>query len=189
MRVTVSEARPQLGHLCARAQDPRQIIVLTRHGRDIAALVSIEEVQRSWQLQNEAWSPKKCSVTGKRKGGALVLPEGMTVGPDGHIVTHRELAGIVRNIQIRRKEERELLAQGGLDPVEGGEIAMEMPEVEEPERVSFWGKVRMFFATALPSHDKKENKNCNFCQIQYKIEKPSSHTTIQIKGRKVERQK
>ena len=129
MRVTVSEARPQLGHLCARAQDPLQIIVLTRHGRDIAAVVSIEEVQRIWQLQNEAWSPKKCSVTGKRKGGALVLPEGMTVGPDGHIVTHRELAGIVRNIQIRRKEERELLAQGGLDPVEGGEIAYPVNEL------------------------------------------------------------
>lgn len=136
MRLTVSQARSQLGHLCARAQDPREIIVLTRHGQDLAAIVSIDEVRRIWQLQDEAWSGRKSTVTGRRPGATLVLPQGMTVGPDGQIITHRQMAQKVQMIQMRRKEERDLLAKGGLAPIEGGEITEKMVETpaEKPRR-------------------------------------------------------
>ncbi|WP_367998686.1 type II toxin-antitoxin system Phd/YefM family antitoxin [Shimia thalassica] len=49
MNLTISEARAHLGQLCTRAQDPRQPIILTRHGKPIAALVSMAEVQRIWE--------------------------------------------------------------------------------------------------------------------------------------------
>ncbi len=41
MRLTISQARARLGELATLSQDPRQVIVLTRYGKPIAALVSI----------------------------------------------------------------------------------------------------------------------------------------------------
>ncbi|MEM8731051.1 MAG: type II toxin-antitoxin system Phd/YefM family antitoxin [Pseudomonadota bacterium] len=145
MRYTLSQARAQLGTLCARAQDPRAVIVLTRHGRDLAAIVSVEEVRRIWSLQEEAWTGRRSSLTGRRRGGALILPEGMTVDGDGQIITLRQMAEKVRRIQMRRKEEREVLAQGGLAPVEGGEV-METVAAEPESRPSWWTWLRARFA-------------------------------------------
>ena len=54
MRVAVSAARGQLGHICARAQDPRGGIMLTRHGRDITA------------MQDDDWFGRKNPLTGRR---------------------------------------------------------------------------------------------------------------------------
>ena len=53
MRLTLTEARSRLGELCTLAQDPRHPIVLTRHGRPLAALVSIAEVKRIWDLESD----------------------------------------------------------------------------------------------------------------------------------------
>ena len=55
MRVSVSTARGQLGQLCARAQDPREGIIWTWHGHDIAAVVSVQEVKRIWAMQDDDW--------------------------------------------------------------------------------------------------------------------------------------
>jgi prevent-host-death family protein len=52
MKMTIAEARRNLGQLCARAQDPRERILLTRHGEPMAAIVSIDEAKRIWQSQN-----------------------------------------------------------------------------------------------------------------------------------------
>ena len=132
MRITVSKARGCLGQLCARAQDPRQPIVLTRHGRDIAALVSMEEVARIWQVQAEEWTGARNPLTGRPQGGSLILPQGMTTGAGGKIVTLREAARQVREVQRARADERRMLEAGGLEPVEGGELAMEVPEPPAP---------------------------------------------------------
>ncbi|MAC80139.1 MAG: hypothetical protein CML66_18970 [Rhodobacteraceae bacterium] len=142
MRITVSEARSCLGQLCARAQDPREPIVLTRHGRAIAALVSIEEVKRIWQLQSEDWGPRNPLTGHPVSGGALVLPEGMTTAADGKIVTLREAARQVWKIQMGRADERRVLEAGGLDPVEGGELGVEVPvPVSSSETTSGSGPV------------------------------------------------
>ena len=125
MKISVSEARSCLGQLCARAQDPRQPIVLTRHGRDIAALVSMEEVARIWRLQQEEWRGPCNPLTGRPRGASLILPQGMTVGAGGKIVTQREAAEEVRRTQKARADERRMLEAGGLAPVEGGELMVE----------------------------------------------------------------
>jgi prevent-host-death family protein len=122
MRLTVSQARARLGQLCAQAQDPRDVIVLTRHGRDIAAIVSIAEVKRIWKAQDDSWLGRKNPLTGKRSGHAARLTAGLVAGPDGRVVSAREAAEMVREVQMTRAEERRLLAQGGLEAVEGGEI-------------------------------------------------------------------
>lgn len=121
MRISVSEARARLGQLCAQAQDPRQIILLTRHGRDLAAIVSLDEVQRIWRLQETQWFGRRLPWSGKRRG-SVVLPMGLTPGPDGWLVSTHEAAEQVREIQMTRLEERQVLEAGGLEPVEGGEI-------------------------------------------------------------------
>lgn len=123
MRVTVSDARARLGQLCAEAQDPREVIVLTRHGRDLAAIVSMGEVKRIWKAQDDSWFGRKNPLTGKRTGNAMRLPGGLIPGPHGRLVSEHEAAELVREVQMTRAEERRLLAQGGLDAVDGGEIA------------------------------------------------------------------
>lgn len=126
MRLTVSEARARLGQLCAQAQDPRDVIVLTRHGHDIAAIVSMTEVKRIWKAQDDAWLGRRNPLTGKRPGQAVQLTAGLVAGPDGRVVSEREAAEMVREVQMTRAEERRLLAQGGLEAVEGGEIGVKV---------------------------------------------------------------
>lgn len=141
MRVTVSTARGQLGHLCARAQDPREVIVLTRHGRDIAALVSMTEVARIWASQDDQWFGRKNPLTGRRPSKAMVIAPGLVSGPNGRLVTHREAAEQVREIQLTRAEERRVLKAGGLQAVEGGEIAEKLGQRRQGWR-GWFGWVR-----------------------------------------------
>ena len=135
MRLTISDARAQLGYLCTRAQDPREVIVLTRHGNAIAALVSISEVKRIWDMEDEARAGWRHPLSGLRgwwsRGKGI---PGMEPGPGGKYVTKREAAVQVREIQMTRAEERRILQAGGLEVVEGGEIA---ERVDKP-RKKFW---------------------------------------------------
>lgn len=123
MRLTISEARAALGQLCTRAQDPREVIVLTRYGRAVAALVSVTEAERIWDLQDETRAGRRHPLSGIRgwwsRGRGI---PGMEPGPDGAYVTAREAALQVREIQTARAEERRILHRGGLAPVAGGEV-------------------------------------------------------------------
>ncbi len=124
MRLTISQARARLGELVTLSQDPRQVIVLTRYGKPQAALVSMAEAERIWQLQDDDRLGQKHPLSGLRgwwsKGRGI---PGMEPGPDGRYLTARDAALKVREIQMTRAEERRILRRGGLDPVAGGEIA------------------------------------------------------------------
>lgn len=124
MRLTISQARARLGELATLSQDPREVIVLTRYGKPLAALVSIAEAERIWDLQDDDRIGRKHPLSGVRgwwsKGRAI---PGMEPGPDGTYLTARDAALKVREIQMTRAEERRILRRGGLDPVAGGEIA------------------------------------------------------------------
>lgn len=123
MRYTISQARAQLGQLVTRAQDPREVIVLTRNGRPLAALVSIPEAERIWDLSDSdtiGWRHPLSGLRGWWSRGKGI--PGLEPGPDGSYVTAREAALQMREIQRTRAEERRILARGGLDPVEGGEV-------------------------------------------------------------------
>ncbi|WP_158966545.1 type II toxin-antitoxin system Phd/YefM family antitoxin [Chachezhania sediminis] len=126
-RYTISEARACLGQLCTRAQDPRDTIVLTRHGKPLAAIVSMEEVKRIWQLadyeETGFWNP----LSGNR-AKPPEHPRDLVYGLKGRLVTQREAALQMQEIQMTRATERRILKAGGLDPVEGGEIAVGSPK-------------------------------------------------------------
>jgi len=124
MRCSITQARDNLGNLVTRAQDPREVIVLTRYGRPLAALVSITEANRIWDLEADeitGWKHPLSGIRGWWSRGRGI--PGMEPGPDGAYVTAREAALKVREIQMTRAEERRILTRGGLDTVEGGEIA------------------------------------------------------------------
>ena len=53
MQLTVSAARQRLGEVVARVQDPNECIVMTRHGRPVAAVVSMANLKRIWQIEDE----------------------------------------------------------------------------------------------------------------------------------------
>ena len=124
MRLTISQARARLGELATLSQDPRQVIVLTRYGKPIAALVSMNEAQRIWELMDDDTIGRKHPLSGVRgwwsKGRGI---PGMEPGPDGSYLTARDAALKVREIQMTRAEERRILERGSLDLVAGGEIA------------------------------------------------------------------
>ncbi|MCT8159163.1 type II toxin-antitoxin system Phd/YefM family antitoxin [Pseudoruegeria sp. SHC-113] len=127
MQIPLSQARDRLGHLVARAQDPREVIVLTRHGKPLAALVSIPEARRIWDLADTEALGHRPPLSGRRAGRALSLPPGLVEGRDGKLVTRREAALQVQELQMSRRMEREILAAGGLEPVTGGEIGTGAP--------------------------------------------------------------
>ena len=124
MRCTISHARAHLGDLVTRAQDPREVIIRTRHGKPLAALISTTEASRIWHLQDDdeiGWKHPLSRTRGMWSRGRN--SPGMEPEPDGIYVTAREAALKVREIQMTRAEERRILARGGLDPVAGGELA------------------------------------------------------------------
>jgi hypothetical protein len=51
------------------------------------------------------------------------IPHGLLRAPDGQLRTPREAAEQVRKLQLDRKRERAVLEAGGLEVVEGGEVA------------------------------------------------------------------
>lgn len=124
---STTQASPLLTELVERVQDPRDYVVLTRHGRAVAALVSMEELERIWDWQ--------------RAGrGALSVPKGFVVAPDGQLMSERDAAEAVRKVQMDRKAERDALARAGLRPVAGGELS-----AETEVRVPLWQRIIAFW--------------------------------------------
>jgi prevent-host-death family protein len=52
--VPISEARDHLGDLVAKAEHAHERIVLTRHGRAVAAVISIEDLRELEAAEDEA---------------------------------------------------------------------------------------------------------------------------------------
>ena len=127
MPYSISDARKNLSTLCTKTQDPREVIVLTRHGKPIAALVSIAEAKRIWDLgdtERLGWLHPLAKLRGRWSEPRI---PGMEPGANGAYTTPREAAQQVREIQMTRAEERRILKRGGLDPVEGGELGETVP--------------------------------------------------------------
>jgi prevent-host-death family protein len=128
MRLTVSEARKRMGDMVMHVQDPNECVVLTRHGAPVAALVSMASLKRIWQIEDEEERGQIRNPLNKNAHQAG-RPFGRLIeGLNGRFVTPKEAALQVRTLQKTRAEERRILAAGGLDPVEGGELAAEAPE-------------------------------------------------------------
>lgn len=124
-RIPTSEARDKFAAIIHYVQDPRAACILTRHGRDVAAIVSMADLKR---IDNQ-YDVEEITKHGHR-------PVKFTVGTHG-FWTNAEAADHIQKLQMDRRIEREVLAKAGLEPVPGGELTEEVvvvPEVEaEPE--------------------------------------------------------
>jgi prevent-host-death family protein len=128
MQLTVSAARQRLGEVVTRVQDPNECIVMTRHGTPVAAVVSMANLQRIWQIEDEDEDEEDRGMIKHplNKNSHIVgAPFARVVqGLRGKMVTPKEAALQVRTLQLTRAEERRILAAGGLEPVEGGELGV-----------------------------------------------------------------
>ncbi|MEM6589833.1 MAG: type II toxin-antitoxin system Phd/YefM family antitoxin [Pseudomonadota bacterium] len=121
--VSTSVAREKIAEIILLAQDPRAAVVLTRHGKRVAAVVSVEELERIWKQQDveDIVEHGRRPVTfyfGKWSMGAR---------------SNAEAAEMIQQMQMDRFMEREVLKTAGLKPVPGGELE-ETVEVRRPKR-------------------------------------------------------
>lgn len=117
-----SQARDRLAEILFYVQDPRRICILTRYGRDVGAIISMEEVERIWNRHRTEQVARGISrpwLFHFRKGALWQ--------------TDAEAADTVQKLQLTRRIERETLARVGLEPLEGGELTEEVEVVAEVE--------------------------------------------------------
>ena len=128
--LSTSEARSRLSSVILTVQDPRSTVILTRHGKPVAAVVSMAELKRIWKQQD---------IEDIVSHGAR--PIRFRFGPwEWGAKTEHEAAERVQQIQMDRRMEREVLQGAGMEPVPGGELTAEAEVVaEEPvKRRGFW---------------------------------------------------
>ncbi len=131
MQISTSAARKHLSALITRAQDPRQFVVLTRHGKPVAAIVSMAEMKRIWAIEDR----ERAISTGK-------FPVSFTFGKDSKHQTNAEAAEAIQQMQMDRAMERSVLRKAGLSPVPGGELEAEVEKPLPPQKCRWWQRWR-----------------------------------------------
>lgn len=118
-RMPTSEARDRLAAIITFVQDPRRTVILTRHGKDVGAIVSKAELARIWKAED---------IDEIANG---FRPAMFTLGKGGEWNTASEAGEAIRQMQVDRLVEREVLKKAGLEPVPGGELMCEDMAVVE----------------------------------------------------------
>ncbi|WP_420857469.1 hypothetical protein [Marivivens marinus] len=141
-RMTISNARKRIGWICTHVQDPRNYVVLLRHGKPIAAVVSMVSLKRIQvaEDQDETGHIRHPLYDIWQNGSGSGFP-GWEIGRRGKMVTAEEAARELRTLQLTRAEERRILQKGGLEPVPGGELMEERPAWA----VELWAKQRKWW--------------------------------------------
>jgi len=121
-----SAARDRLSTVITQVQDPRSTVILTRHGKPVAAVVSMAELKRIWKEEEI-----EDIVKHGRRPARFMFGRGLTAK------TAHEAAEQVHQVQLDRLMEREVLKGAGLEPIPGGELVAEVPD-PEPVRVRRW---------------------------------------------------
>ena len=52
LTVSIADAKKGLSELCARVEYARELVVITKHGRPVAAIVSVEDLARMADLED-----------------------------------------------------------------------------------------------------------------------------------------
>ena len=119
IRMATSAARNHLSDIITRVQDPRSYCVLTKHGKAVAAIVSMAELHRIWEQQDI-----EDVVVNRQR------PAKFRFGTGGHMTNH-EAAEAIQKVQMDRRMEREVLHAAGLEPIPGGELTVEGEDVAD----------------------------------------------------------
>jgi antitoxin (DNA-binding transcriptional repressor) of toxin-antitoxin stability system len=116
-------ARERISQIIHLTQDPRATVILTRHGRAVAAVVSMKELDRIRKQQ----SVEDISEHGVRSHRFYFGPSELGAK------TLEEAGEKIQQLQLDRLMEREVLRKAGLPVVKGGELE-EVVEVKERKR-------------------------------------------------------
>ncbi len=114
--ISTTEAREKISKIVLLAQDTRAKVILTRHGRPVAAVVSMRDLDRI-EYQQEVEDIAEYGVNkyvhwfGPSDLGARTL---------------EEAGEKVQALQMDRLMERRVLQHAGLMPVKGGELEQEV---------------------------------------------------------------
>ncbi|MEM1375711.1 MAG: type II toxin-antitoxin system prevent-host-death family antitoxin [Pseudomonadota bacterium] len=130
---STTEARDQLSALIDWVNRPDGKVILTRHGRKVAALVSIHDMTR---IMSEA--EMDATIEKIKTGDPHQLPGTFSV--INWRLSGRESAEKIRRAQLSRAKERSILAKNGLEPVPGGEVEV---VVEEKVRRKRWWRLAL----------------------------------------------
>lgn len=131
LRLSTTVARKHLSEIVTKIQDPRSFCVLTRHGKAVAAIVSMNELYRIMRQQDMDDLIDK----GRRPA---VLTMG---GEDFPGATPAEVAEQVQKVQFDRLRERTLLRRAGLRPIPGGELMVEEEQPAPAPRGRWWRRL------------------------------------------------
>ncbi len=92
LKLPTSDAREQLAELVNRAAFRNERIVLTRHGKDVAVLVSVDDLARLEALDEV--SPRPAPPRGRRK----------TLTPEDRKAAYARIQATMRAIQQQAEE-------------------------------------------------------------------------------------
>ena len=120
LSIPTSQARDRLAEIIIKVQDPRSFCVLTRHGKPVAGIVSMAELNRIWKQED-----MDDLIAGTYR------PSSFHFGNRGHL-TNAEAAEAIQKVQLDRRMEREVLAKAGLKTIPGGELEVTAREVKAP---------------------------------------------------------
>ncbi|MEM7733379.1 MAG: hypothetical protein AAF280_11430 [Pseudomonadota bacterium] len=120
---STTEAREKIAKIILLAQDPRAAVVLKRHGKPVAAVVSMVELKRIWKQQDV-----EDIVERGHRPVLFRFGKGTMAAR-----TQVEAAEMIQQMQLDRLMEREVLKTAGLKPVPGGELE-ETVEVRKSRR-------------------------------------------------------
>ncbi len=76
-RVNVTDLRPRLTELLARVEHGGDKVVVTRYGKSVAVLVSMEDFKRVWDAEEEHLLGPVNPETGRRRGGVLRMSDAL----------------------------------------------------------------------------------------------------------------
>ena len=127
-RVPVARVRPELTKWIDHVQRPERWVILTAQGREVAALVSVENLKLIWNQQDERKLGPINPATGRPFGSAWVSEHF-----EGHYERHRDPEAHLHP----RREEAPWLGR----PFEWPPKPVERPEeaeVESPAPVRPW---------------------------------------------------
>lgn len=69
IRVNITDLRPRLSKFIGMAEHGGQKVIVARHGKPAAALVSMADFRRIWKVEDEELYGPIDAVIGRRRGG------------------------------------------------------------------------------------------------------------------------
>lgn len=75
LRVNVTDLRPRLTALLGAVEHGGKKVVIAKHGKPVAVLVSMKDFRRVWSAEDEALYGPINPETGRRRGGLMTLKD------------------------------------------------------------------------------------------------------------------